>query len=45
MAGQQVRPWIEQAVQTLTRAGVDSPRADAELLLAHVLDQITGGDH
>lgn len=42
MAGQQVRPWIEQAVQTLTRAGVGSPRADAELLLAHVLDVTRG---
>src|SRR5215470_3530198 len=37
MAGTPARDALDSAVVALTAAGVDTPRLDAEVLLAHVL--------
>lgn len=38
----ELRQWIAHATDTLAQAGVDSPRADAEQLAAHVLGVTRG---
>ncbi|HEX2948209.1 MAG TPA: peptide chain release factor N(5)-glutamine methyltransferase [Armatimonadota bacterium] len=39
---QTIKSILEQAIAQLTKAGVESPRLDAELLLAHILEKTRG---